>query len=129
MLKSLGVFPQKLVLELGTGCGAHHVVHKQAMDNEVLTLALHENCLLTVDCGVAILFHPVLDVHMPSACCLSGSIYALEELKAMAFGFGFGPPVLSPDIYHVISHAAIQEGLARICLIDRETLRCGNCKY
>ena len=39
---------------------------------------------------------------MPSVCCLSGSIYALEELKAMAFGYGFGPPVLSPDIYHVI---------------------------
>ena len=43
----LGILPQKLVLELGTCCGVHQVVHKQAVDNEVLTLALHENCLFT----------------------------------------------------------------------------------
>jgi hypothetical protein len=57
----LGVLPQKLVLELGTGCCVHHVVHKQAMDNEMLTLMLHENSLLTVYCWVAVLFHPVRD--------------------------------------------------------------------
>ena len=44
----------------------------------------------------------------------------------MAFGYGFRPPVKSPDIYQVISHAAIQEGLARICLVDQATLRCRN---
>ena len=76
----------------------HYVVHKQAVDNEVITHALHEDSLLAVDCGVAVLFHPVRDVDMPSAGCLSGSIYALEELKVMALGYGFRPPVRSPDI-------------------------------
>ncbi len=47
----LGIVPQKLVLELGTGCCVHRVVHKQAVDNEMLTLALHEDSLLAVDCG------------------------------------------------------------------------------
>ena len=103
----------------------HHVVDKQAMDNEMRTHSLHENGLhvFTVDCGVAVHFHPVLDVYMPSACCLSGSIYALEELEAMACS----GTVRSLDTYHVISHAAIQEGFACICLIDQATLRCGNC--
>ena len=48
----LGILPQKLVLALGTGCCVHPVAHKQAVDNEVvLTLALHEDSLLTVDSG------------------------------------------------------------------------------
>ncbi len=33
----LGVLPQKLVLELGTSCCVHHVVHKQAVNNVMLT--------------------------------------------------------------------------------------------
>ncbi len=122
----LGILPQKLVLELGTGCCVHHVVHKQAVDNEMPTLALQEDSLLAVDCGVAVLFHPVQDVNMPSACCLSGSINALEEFKAVAFGYGFRPPVQSLDIYHVVLHAAVQESLASVCLVDQATLRCGN---
>ncbi len=77
---------QKLVLELGTGCCVHHVVHKQAVNNEILTLTLHDDSLLADDCGVAVVFHAVQDVNVPSAGCLSGSIDALEDLKAVAFG-------------------------------------------
>ena len=43
-----------------------------------------------------------------------GSIDALEELKAIALGDGFRPPVLSSDIYHVIPHVAIQEGFMHL---------------
>ncbi len=68
-----------------SGCCVHHFVHKQAVDNEMLTLALHEDSLLAVDCGVAVLFHPVRDVNVPSAGCLSGSIDALEELKVIDY--------------------------------------------
>ncbi len=80
-------FPQKFVLELGTGCCVHHVIPKleQAVNNEMLTLMLHEDSLPPVDCGIAALFHPVRDVNAPSAGCLLGSIDALEELKAVAF--------------------------------------------
>ncbi len=55
----LGVLPQKLVLDLSTGCCVHHVVHKQAVTNKMLIFALHEDRLLAVDCGVAVLCHPV----------------------------------------------------------------------
>jgi hypothetical protein len=92
----LGILPQKLVLEHGIGCCLHHVVHKQAVNNEMLTLALHETSLLAVKCWVAVLYPPVLDVIVPSTGCLSGSIDALE---AMAFGYEFRPPVLSLNMH------------------------------
>ncbi len=115
---------------IGTGCCVHCAVYKQAVDHEILTLALHLDSLLAVDCGVAALFHPIRDVNVPSAGCLSGSIDALEELKAVAFSDGFRPPVLSGlDIYHVVPHAAVQQGLASVCLVDRSTLSCCNCQY
>jgi hypothetical protein len=72
-VKILGTHPQKLVLELGTGCCVHYVVNKQDVNNEMLTLALHEDSILAVDCWVAVLFHPVRDVNVSSAGCLLGS--------------------------------------------------------
>ncbi len=39
---------------------------------------------------------------------------ALEEMKAVAFGYGFRPPVLSLDIYHVVPDDANQESLASL---------------
>ncbi len=57
----------------------HHVIHKQSMDNEMLTLALHENRLLTINREVAIRLHPRRDMLVPSAGSLPGTI-ALEKL-------------------------------------------------
>ncbi len=39
-LEIVGILFRKFVLELGTGCCVHHVIHKQAVDNEMLSLAL-----------------------------------------------------------------------------------------
>ena len=58
----------------------HHVIHNEAVDDEMLTLLLHEDFLLTVDCEVAVLLHPVQDVNFPSAGCLLGSIDVRERL-------------------------------------------------
>ena len=57
---------------------------------------------------------------MPSAGCLSSSIHALEELQAVTYGYGFRKPAwsLRLDIYHVISHAAVQESLTRVCVVN-----------
>ncbi len=47
----------------------HHVIHKQSMNNVMLTLVFRENgrCHIPIDCEVAIRFHPRRDVLMPSA--------------------------------------------------------------
>ncbi len=77
MVKSLMYFSMKwheLVLELVVGGDGHHVIHKQSKDNEVLTLTLHENSLLTIYHEVAVRRHPCGDVLVPSACNLSGTI-------------------------------------------------------
>jgi hypothetical protein len=105
--------------ELVVGGNVHHVIHKQSIDNELLTLAFHENSLLTIYREVAVRLHPCRDVLVPSACCLSGTINALEQLQKMTFGYGLWPPVRSSYMYHVILHASIQEGLAGVGLINR----------
>ncbi len=66
----------------------------------MLTLELHENH------EVAIRLHPCLDVLVPSAGSLQGTIIttidALEKLQKMTFGYASGlwPPVQSSYIYH-----------------------------
>ncbi len=41
------VFLQEFLRETITGGNVHHVVHKQAVDDEVVSLAFHEYCLFT----------------------------------------------------------------------------------
>ncbi len=50
------------------------------MDNEMLTLALHENSPLTLYLEVTIRLHPRRDVSVPSAGSLQGTVDALEKL-------------------------------------------------
>ncbi len=45
----------KLIVVLGSGLCVHHVVYNQAMNDEMLALVLLEACILTIDCGVAVL--------------------------------------------------------------------------
>ncbi len=69
----------ELVLELVVGSNVNHIIHKQSMDYEMLTLTLiHENSLLTINSEAAIHLHPRRDVLEPSAGSLWGTIYALE---------------------------------------------------
>ena len=91
----LRVLLHELVLELVVGGNVHHAIHKQSMDNEMLTLAFHENSLLAIYREVAIRLHPCRDVLVPSACSLSGTMDALEQLQTMTFGYRLWPPVRS----------------------------------
>ena len=108
---------QELVAEFVTGWDMHHIVNKQSMHDEVRTLALHENCLLTVHRRVSILLHPVRDANMPSSGGLFGTIHAFEKQENMTFGYRFGPPVRWANIYlFAFSHFSVEECLPRISL-------------
>ena len=77
--KILLIESHNFIAEPITGWNMHHIVHKQSMNDEVRTLALHENSLPTVYLWVSILLHPVQDANMPSSGGLFRAIHAFEK--------------------------------------------------
>jgi hypothetical protein len=58
---------------------------------------------------VAVLLHPVRDVHMPCESCFMGSVVALEKHKAMPLDYRFRPHVKGLGVHQIISHASHRE--------------------
>jgi hypothetical protein len=52
------VFCHKLIPELVTGSGMHHIIYEQFMNNEVRTLALHEKVFSLLMAG-----YPFRSIH------------------------------------------------------------------
>ncbi len=86
MLKIPVVFIHKFLLEIIT-CG-----HMQQVNDEVISLALHENCLLTVHRRIFVYAHLSRHVKAPPSCCLLGTINAFEmQEEYMTFRDRFRP--------------------------------------
>jgi hypothetical protein len=56
-------------------------MNKQAMDDEIFSAALHENCIFNIDCLVSIHLNPYLNVLIPPSSNLLGAINVLEKLE------------------------------------------------
>ena len=88
----------------------HHIIHKQSAHDEVRSLALHENGLLTIYHRVTMLLHPVRDANMPSSGGVFGAIHAFEKWKNMAVRKRFLPPVGRADVkLFAFFHFSIEE--------------------
>jgi hypothetical protein len=75
----LGLLVQEFLPKSVARGNRHHVIDKQAVDDEIVTVSLHENSFLTVHGGVTICFHPFRDAQMPSPSDLLGAINAFEK--------------------------------------------------
>jgi hypothetical protein len=57
----------------------HHIVDKQAVDDEFVTVAFHEYRLLAIHGRVTILFHPCGNEQVPSPRGLLRAVHAFEK--------------------------------------------------
>ena len=67
------------LLESITRGNMHHVINKQAVNDEVIALAFHENRLFTINRRVFVFLHPSRNVNVPPSCGLLGVIDAFEK--------------------------------------------------
>ena len=88
--------------------------------NEILSITLHEYCLLTIYRTVFVILHPSRDLRVSSASSLNSSINCLEQCQDMPLRNRIEPPIRRRNDWLIIfkMKVIIQERLLCFSLVD-----------